>query len=60
MVVTGVWGIWPSRRQPGALAGLWLGHGAVLLLLLVHASLMATGQCAALMGALHGDLLPAS
>jgi hypothetical protein len=33
---------------------LWIAHAAIMLLLLVHAQLMATGQCAALMGPHHG------
>jgi hypothetical protein len=42
-----------ERRLRGWRA-LWIAHAAILLLLLVHAQLMSTGQCAALMGPHHG------
>lgn len=47
-------GIGLGKRIPRNPAALWIGSVAVVLLLLVHANLMATGQCAALMGSLHG------
>lgn len=45
---------WLNERIPGTHIGLWVGHGVVLLLLLVHTNAMATGECAALMGPSHG------
>jgi hypothetical protein len=47
-------GIGSGGRIPRNLSALWIGYVAVVLLLLVHANLMATGECAALMGSMHG------
>jgi hypothetical protein len=41
-------------RQMRGWRALWIAHAAILLLLLVHAQLTASGQCAALMGPHHG------